>query len=394
MSDEFKEFAEAIAAKKTAGEVVPRVKFSKVSVLGGGEDARLLAALCRANGAAVTLFSAYGAEIDSIESSGITIRGCGPVGTYQINQDNSHSIASTAEIDRAVTDAELIFLTGPIHKQRTYAMVLADHLNDGQVLVVPNAMTFAAFEIMRMLKVGGASADVTIVEMMGLPYWTKQEGGTLHLSDAGARCTATLPSGRPQVIEALSELIGDLSSRQSCLHSSMNDASAIVDYPILTMGGPTLESGGPEIVTGGVPLAENQTFRNLAGPGHLSVMRALSAERRQVAQRLGVRDLCDDGDWLVGFAGEKSGEEARPIPTQEEAKKRIRDLAIGSLSPLISLAECAGCPVPVSQSAMQMISAILGTDVSVSGRTLSSLGLKGDGDDGRRALEAAAKGEM
>ena len=36
----------------------------------------------------------------------------------------------------AVLGAEVIFLTGPIHKQRTYAMVLADHLSDGQVLVL------------------------------------------------------------------------------------------------------------------------------------------------------------------------------------------------------------------------------------------------------------------
>ena len=89
-----------------------------------------------AEGAEVTLFSAYGAELEMVRSSsGIGLRGAGPIGSYHVDREGT-SIKTTAEIDGAVRGAEVIFLTGPVHKQRTYAMVLADHLNDGQILVL------------------------------------------------------------------------------------------------------------------------------------------------------------------------------------------------------------------------------------------------------------------
>ncbi len=81
----FEKFTEAVAAqgRSTAPSAVPAL--GKVTVLGGGPDARLLAALCLAEGAEVTLFSAYGAEIEAMAAAGgVSIRGQGPVGTYQI----------------------------------------------------------------------------------------------------------------------------------------------------------------------------------------------------------------------------------------------------------------------------------------------------------------------
>ena len=69
----FEDFAEA--ASRTGRAPVPegRVEIERVAVLGGGPDARLIAALCLAEGAEVTLFSAYGAELEALRtSSGIS----------------------------------------------------------------------------------------------------------------------------------------------------------------------------------------------------------------------------------------------------------------------------------------------------------------------------------
>lgn len=149
MSNPFAEFADAVtsAGRVSRGPDVPQL--SQVAVLGGGPDARLIAALCLSNGAEVTLFSAYGTELEALRaSSGITLRGAGPVGTYHVDRDAGPSVRLTAELDRAVTGAQVIFLTGPIHKQRTYAMVLADHLAEGQVLVLPQARSFGALGVL------------------------------------------------------------------------------------------------------------------------------------------------------------------------------------------------------------------------------------------------------
>jgi len=137
MSEEFAAFTEAVTAASTVSDPTAVAALSRVAVLGGGADARLIAALCLAAEAEVTLFSAYGTELELLRSSsGISLRGAGPVGTYQADREGVPSVQTTAELDRAVSGAEVIFLSGPIHKQRTYAMVLASHLSDGQILVM------------------------------------------------------------------------------------------------------------------------------------------------------------------------------------------------------------------------------------------------------------------
>ena len=79
----------------------PRLTSSvnSVAVLGGGTDGKLLAALLLSEGFAVTLFSAYGSDMDALNATGgVTLRGDGPTGTYQINREQAPSITTTAEL--------------------------------------------------------------------------------------------------------------------------------------------------------------------------------------------------------------------------------------------------------------------------------------------------------
>jgi len=127
MPSDFEDFTRAAAARPASGARPEPAAPGRVAVLGGGADGRLLAALSLSAGCSVTLFSAYGAELEFLRaSSGIGLRGAGPVGTYHVDRADGPSVQLTAELDAAVQGAEVIFLTGPIHKQRTYAMVLAD----------------------------------------------------------------------------------------------------------------------------------------------------------------------------------------------------------------------------------------------------------------------------
>lgn len=238
MSSGFDEFTEAVSKSTTKKPVIESKSFSRIAVLGGGADARLIAALCLSEGAEVKLFSAYGEELSTLRSSsGVTLRGAGPVGTYHVDREDGPSIRTTAELDGAVTDAELIFLTGPVHKQRTYSMVLADHLKDGQVLVVAPGRSLGALETAWLLRIGGCTADVTIVEAQGLPYWYDEAGSILTLSQVAPMPAATLPSGRPEILSALKKYLPNLVMFDSVLGSGFSDGSALVEVPTLLMGG-------------------------------------------------------------------------------------------------------------------------------------------------------------
>ena len=391
----FSDFAEAVAARQARPATVSAPAYQRVTVLGGGIEARMLAAIALAEGLEVTLFSAYGAEIDAMREAGtVAIQGAGPLGAYQFDREDAPSIQTTMELDRAVASAEVIFLTGPVHKQRTYAMVLADHLKDSQVLVIAPARTFAALEAAWLLRVGGCKADITIVEVMGFPFWCRAEGSRLYLSgQAGVPApAATLPNGRPHVLEGLKRFWPNLEPAIGTLAASFADGSGIVEAPALLLGGPLIGDGRPDVPMGGVPLPENESFRNLIGDKHKIVIAALARERADVASAFGVRDLPTTDDWIERYAGAAKGDGSRPVPNAKEAASLLRDAVIGSLVPLASAAKVAAPAAPVTESMITLTSAVLDADIASAGRRLDTIGIgAGDIDDTRRLMDSIAK---
>ncbi|WP_171178541.1 hypothetical protein [Ruegeria sp. HKCCD8929] len=392
MSAGFEEFTLAATRGSTRG-APERPTLDRISVLGGEADARLLAALCLAEGAEVTLFSAYGAELSLLaQSSGISLRGEGPVGTYQVDRDGP-SVRTTAELDATVRDAQVIFLTGPLHKQRTYAMVLADHLSDGQILVLAPGRSMGAVETAWLLRIGGCTADITLVEVQGLPYWFRSEGAALTLSQAAPMAAATLPRGRDEVLDALSMYLPNVQAVESVLASGFNDISAAVEIPALILSGTAMGTGGPDIPMGGVPLEANQTFASLIGPDQKEVIHGLVDERRRIAAAFGVRNLPATEQWISTFAGAERGSGARPIPDQQTSRGLMRDGVQGSLAPLVSAGELAGIPSPLTNSLIAMSDRILGADVAAAGRRLESIGVSADDvDQARRIFDTIVTG--
>lgn len=389
----FEEFAEAVSRRAHPAPGAAG-RYERVTVLGGGRDARLIAALCLAEGARVTMFSAYGAELDSLRAgAGVTLRGDGPVGTYQVDQEAVPSIRTTAELDRAVGGAEAIFLTGPVHKQRTYAMVLADHLADGQVLVLAPGRSLGAAEAAWLLRVGGCRARYVLAEVQGLPYWCQARGATLELSAAAPVPAATLPAGRDDVLARLKPFLPNIEGAASTVHSGFADGSGLVELPALLIGGPAVAPGGVTVPMGGVPLPENESFRALIGEGHRAVIARLAAERAEVARRFGVRSLPSAEQWIDVYAGALKGEGRRPVPEPDEARALVRCATVGSLAPLVSAARICGVSVPATEAMVTLASAVLGADLDSAGRRLEAMGVTAAGiDDARRTLDAIAKG--
>lgn len=387
MSGEFEAFTLAASQRPRATPAAP-APLGRIAVLGGGGDARLIAALSLAAGLEVTLFSAYGNELELMRSSsGIGLRGAGPVGTYYVDRPEGPSVRLTAELDRAVAGAEVIFLTGPVHKQRTYAMVLADHLSDGQILVLTPARSLGAPETAWNLRLGGCRADITLVELQGLPFWHRTEGANLHLGEAAPMAASVLPRDRGEVLARLRLLLPNLAPCESVLASGFADLSAAVEIPALVLGGAGLAAGGPSVPMGGVPLAENDSFAALIGADQRRVIEALADERRAVARAFGVRDLPGTGAWIETFSGAARGPNARPVPGADEARGLMRDGVIGSLAPLAAAADSAGVPVPQTRALMALVAGILDADVAAAGRGLHTMGLSGDAQSVRRALD-------
>ncbi len=394
MSAEFEEFTKALEQRAEKDISNPSPAFDQVAILGGGAHGKMLGALCLSQNRHVTLFSAYGSELNALRNAGgITIRGDGPVGTYQVDLDSSPSIQTTAELDFAVKSAQVIFLTGPVHKHRTYAMVLAEHLQDGQTLVVAPGRTFAALEVRTLLKVGGCRCDITVVEVQNLPYWSVTQGNVLNLSESGACTGAAIPGRRTDILTDLENILPNLVPAANMLHSSFADASGIVESVGLMFGESAAVGTGKSLPPGAEPLSEHQNFHSLlASPRSQSLVSAAFAERRQVASRFGVRNLPDDDQWRQMYAG--GANKIRFRPHDEQIATVLRNAVTGSLIPLQSAGRLAGVNTPVTDSLITVAGALLGNDVGAAGRRLESWGISANNaDDARKTMESLARGE-
>ena len=168
-------------------------------------------------------------------------------------------------------------------------MVLAEHLNDGQILVLAPGRSLGALETAWLLRIGGCVADITLVETQGLPYWFEAQGVQLTLSVAASIAASTLPSGRNDVLASLSKFLPNITACDSVLWSGFADGSALVELPALLLNGPVFSSGAAPIPMGGTPLPENNTFAALIGAEQRVVIDQLAGERRAVAGAFGIR---------------------------------------------------------------------------------------------------------
>ena len=390
---DFQAFADTIARRDVAS-VPTAASFDRVTVLGGGREARLLACLCLAEGAEVTLSSAHGSELSALrDAGGVTLRGEGPVGTYAVGRDRGPSIRLGAEIDASVRDADLVWLTGTVLTQRLYAMVLAEHLSDGQVVALLPGRTLGALDIASHLRCGGCRADVTLVEVQTPPYWIRMQGTALHLTRATPAPVATVPGGRDDVVRGLSRFLPNPVAVPNIVHGSFADGSGLAEVPALLIGGPAAPPGGPALPAGAEPLPERSSFRALIGERHRVVAAAMAEERRRVATHWGVRELPDADAWLDRHAGAAAGTAARPVPGPDESRSLIRCAVIGSLAPLLSAAEVAAVPAPVTRAMSTLANTVLGGDLTAASRRIDLVGTSAASlDEARRAFDAIARG--
>ncbi len=391
---DFEAFADAVA-DGTAPPAVSTPALERVAVLGGGLEARLIACLCLAEGARVSLFSAYGRELEPLRrAGGITLRGAGPVGTFAVDRSDGPAIRLSSELDTAVQGADLIFLTGPVLKQRTYAMVLAAHLSDGQVLAMAPGRSLGALEAAWLLRASGCTADFALVETQGPPYWVREAGSVLHLTRTAPVAAAALPSDRTDAVQGVARYLPNLRPVQTVVHGGFADGSGLVEVPALLLGGPLCPPGGPQLPPGAEPLAERFNFRSLIGARHEAVIKEMAAERRRVAARWGVRELPDTQEWIGMVAGAESGEGLRPVPQVDEAERLVRCAVIGSLIPLLSAAEVADLEAPATRAIAVLAQSVLGGGLVNAGRRLDTIGINACNlDDARRAMDSVARGD-
>lgn len=328
-------------------------------MLGSGVQAWAFAAGFAAGGARVRWWVSSGEEAAALQSSGISVRGGGPVGNYRVDADADHAIRPIAWIDRATEGADLVMVVGSVAHQRAAGMRLAGLLREGQTVAVSPGRTFGALEMAWWLRAGGSERGVTLAELQACPFSVTAEGtGRIRWSPSPVRSAlAAYPAERgPPVRESLADFFPDTELLPTVLHTSLTEGSWSA-VPAGILDGPLTRRAPEELLPGATPLPRPAVPSSRMS----SLLGAMSEERAAVAARWGVRTP-------------QAPIDEAPAPDDGDASEAVLDGTAGSLAPLCSAAAMASVPVPVTASVVTLVSAMCRRDLSAEGRRLETLG--------------------
>lgn len=340
----------------------------KITVVGAGGTGCCTAAELTLLGNEVTLVEQQGWCEENIAA--IKARG-----GFELTGLATNGYAEIAEVTddfaKAISGAEVIFITALSTRHRELCGVVVPYLKDGQTILF-SAGSCGSIVMRQVMKAQGCTADIVVGELEG------------NMFPCRIRPNATgyigMPGGKPKTIaafpakdtEKLCAVIGEF---YKCLpavnvfETTLNASNIIVHL------------GGSILNTAAVERTENFCFYETGlTPSVLKVIETLGVERDTISEKLGytvrssvgfMKQLSDKAQFPQ-FDGFRSLE--GPLTMQD---RYIFEDAQNGATFLHSLGEAIGCPAPLARAFVTIASAINGEDYYAAGNTLDKLGMAG-----------------
>jgi opine dehydrogenase len=345
----------------------------KVAVLGGGNASHTISADLALKGLTVNLFEMeqYASSMRQVFETGeIEISGVAGSGIAHLNM-------VTNDITKAVEDVEVIFLPLPGFTIAPYSQLLADHLEDGQMVVImPGSLS--ALEFLTGIRSYGCKKNVLVAETGGLPFATRLVAPgkvkTFHIR--ALMGLATVPGNRCLEVYEKIKAYYPFQPRKTVVETGLAHLT-----PLLHPVGTLLNAGRIERSHG-----EFYMYEEGMTPGVVRVAEAVDRERLAIGAKMGIK-LPTGVDMMVESAYGPRGTLWESVngsagltpvkgPDSLSSRYLTEDVPFG-LVPWASLGNAVGVDTPTMDALITIGGAIMGVNPWESGRNLKKMGLDG-----------------
>lgn len=252
-----------------------------ICVLGAGAGGTTLAFDCAAHGHRVRLFDfpQFPDNIAAISQQG-GIRADGDISGFSPIDHAGH------DIDRALEDAELIYVVGPAFSTEPFGQAAAGKLKPGQTVIVsPGSCGGAlAFKIAAGLAVNDDS--ICVAETHTLHYAVRlAEPGRVHvfLKLKAGNLLAALPGRQtPRVLELISDVYPSMEPASNVIQTSLQNANPVIHPAVSLCNAARIE--GPDDF-----LFYEEGVTDSVG----RIIESVDAERIAIGARLGLKIYSD-----------------------------------------------------------------------------------------------------
>ena len=359
----------------------------KIAVIGAGNGGHAMAAHKTLDGFEVSLF-----ELPRFADNVRQVLDTGQITIEWPNRKESVKIHQvTTDIATALKGAEIAFIVTPAFGHKTMAEVCAPHVEEGQIIsLMPGSG--GSLEFAQIFRAQGVDRNVLLCECCTLPYGARLAGPghVLIHTEALILPTGVFPAKRTEeAIAKLQEVYPTTVPAANVLEAAINNPNPIVHPAATLLSATRIQYSGGEFYL----------YREGMTPAVARVYEALERERLAILDRLGLRlhhyagldargynlgetlEECHDRilntsmDAAFGAGSIEAGVQMKG-PASMQGRFVTEDVPYGVVL-LSTLGRLLDIPTPISDSIINLFSAINGTDYWAEGRGVDRLGLGG-----------------
>ena len=352
----------------------------KITVVGGGNGAFAVAADLALNGHEVSLLEspAFAEGIEKVRSiGGIELESLPSSG-------RANGFAKLADIstcpEKALADAELVFVVVPAYAQKYMAEFCAPHLNNKQTICLMPGNLHGSVEFMQTLRRCGNNAVEAVAEIECLIYTaTRSESKVSIRGFKQGLGMAVFPARCADAAEKVRSVYPTLKLRKNVLATGVSNPNVLLHVPMVLLNFTNVERG-----------LDVLSFHAAFTPGVARLVEAMDTERMRLAER-GLADIVTTGEMVRSWY---SGQGARgttvydimstnPLYAASKLPKKLdhryftEDVPYG-IWPIAELLRLCGLPCDGFEAAAKLAGIACGNDFQREARTLSSLGFNLD----------------
>jgi opine dehydrogenase len=344
-----------------------------IGILGGGNGAHAAACDMTLKGFSVRLFedSRFAEKMRivfdtrEIEYSGIL--GEGKVKLELVSSD----------LGQTIKGAEVIIIAAPAFVHSYYAELLADKLEDGQIVLFL-AGTLGSLVLKKHMKKKGCKKDVIFAETHTLPYKTRllKPGHSLVMGYMLPLLTAVLPARRKGEVMQKLKALYNCTLAETVAECTLSSLNPMVHVPTCL-----LNCGRIELAQG-----KFRFYREGITPRVGAAIEAIDKERITIAKALGYEPL--NVNTMIAPAGVSPelsvyeifslDKEVADIkgPAGLQDRYYTEDIPFGLVTWSL-LARTAGVETPILDALITLGTVVLGEDCRKTGRSAGDLGIEG-----------------
>lgn len=343
----------------------------RVAVIGAGNGGQSIAGYLALMGYEVSLYDIDCIKIETLKQlGGIQMKGCikgfGKVKCF------------TTDIEEALQGTELVMITTVANAHQAVAKSMAPFITDGMTIILNPGRTCGALVFKETLNEAGVSCRYYLGEAQTLVYACRIiQNGTVNIIGVKDEVFLSgLPASDTQcILDKINKLYPCFKAVPNVLHTSLENIGAMFHPCVCLFNAATIERQN-----------EFWFYRDMTDQvAHF--IEKFDKERLAVGKAYGI-ELIDVKEWIKvayrGTPGETLCELMKNNPAYHDIKapgtiftrQLTEDIPTGVL-PIIELGKAAGVDVPLLESMVCTIEALLDMNFRDKGRSLKNLGLDG-----------------